>query len=56
MDKKDFLAIANAIVEQVAAKNGITEGEARSLVGLTLKASSQEIADACQIRKVALPS
>ena len=56
MDKKDFLAIANAIVEAVAAKNDISEGAARSLVGLTLMVSTQEIVDACEIRKVALPS
>ena len=54
MDKKDFLAIANKIVEAVAAKNGLSEGEARALVGLTLRGSSEAIVNACEIRQVVL--
>lgn len=56
MDKKDFLAIANAIITAVAEKNSITEGEARSLVGMTLRVSTEAIVDACQLRRVAVPT
>jgi hypothetical protein len=54
MDKKDLLAIVNAIIEKVQEKNGISEGEARALVGMTLRVSSEAVAGACEVRKVAL--
>lgn len=54
MDKKDLLAIVNAIVEQVQQKNGISEGEARAMVGMTLRVSSEAVVGACEVRKVTL--
>jgi hypothetical protein len=56
MDKKVFVAIADEIIKAVAEKNGITEGEARSIVGMTLRVNAAAVVDACVIRSIAMPS
>lgn len=56
MDKKVFIEIAEGIIKNVASKNGITEGEARSIVGMTLRVNAQAIIDACEIRSITMPT
>lgn len=43
MDKKVLTGLVNDIVEAVRAKNGLEEGEARTLVGICLRKNKDAI-------------
>lgn len=43
MDKKVLTGLVNDIVDAVKAKNGLEEGEARTLVGIALRKNKDAI-------------
>lgn len=46
MNKKQLAALTESMVEKVAAKNGCTEDEARTLVGLAIRRNMDQILNA----------
>jgi hypothetical protein len=54
MDKKVLTAIVSSMVEQVVAENGISESEARALVGMALRKLSSKVVEACKAPEVSV--
>jgi hypothetical protein len=46
MDKKKLAALTNSIVAEIAAKEGIEETEARTLLGIALRKSKDAVVKA----------
>lgn len=56
MDKKILAGIVDGIVAEVAEKQGLTEGEARAMVGITLKKNKDAIVAAIVSPNLTLPA
>jgi hypothetical protein len=54
MDKKVLNAIVEGMVEQVKTNNGVTETEARAMVGMTLRKLSARVVEVCKAPEVAV--
>lgn len=50
MDKKMMTALINGIIDEVAVRNGLSEDEARTLVGMCLRRNKE-----CLIQAVCIP-
>ena len=56
MDKKVLASIVDDIVKDTATAQGISEGEARALVGIVLRKSKDAIVKAVTVTGIATPA
>ncbi len=54
MDKKVLNGLVEAMVEQVKSDNGISESEARALIGMTLRRLAPKVVEACKVPDVVI--
>lgn len=54
MDKKELVAITEGIVKEIAAKHSLSEGEARTLVGIALRRNREAFISAVVVPQLGL--